>query len=255
MTYVLSNYVRDNFTGILVFGDIHSEYDSLRRAHDYAEAHNYFFMSLGDLVDRGLEPFETVLYMHNLINLNKAGFTIGNHDDKYRRFYKGSKVRFSEEAKMTLTYVGDNRQSEFLEKYTEIVEHPIHSSMFHIFDDIVLTHAASHSSMWDSTQKFSKEAHARALVGEVSGEVYSNGYPVRLYNWVEEIPIGKTVIVGHDRSPIFNILISEPLVRSNKNGGKAIFLDTGCGKGGHLTGAVILLHNNKFKFDSFVDFK
>ena len=95
-----------------------------------------------------------------------------------------------------------------------------------------------------------------ALVGEVDGNVYEDGYPVRLYNWVDDIPMGKTVIVGHDMRPMFaKNLLTEPLVVNNTNGGRAVFMDTGCGKGGKLSGAVYLKDKkDKLMFTEFKAF-
>jgi len=42
---------------------------------------------------------------------------------------------------------------------------------------------------------------------------------------------------------------------TNATGGKVIFMDTGCGKGGFLTGAVILHGKKGFVLDRFVEFK
>lgn len=262
MFTTISNLVKNKFKGILVFGDVHSDYESLKKAYMYCVEHNYFFMSLGDLVDRGPDPFNTVKFMHGLMyehSFPLAGFTVGNHDDKFRRYHnsgpESSKIRFSIDGKNTLESVGPARLSEFLNIYTEIVEHPTVAGFFHKFDDITLVHAASHPAMWGNTGVFDKTAQSRALVGETNGEKYEDGYPVRLYNWIEEIPSGKTVIVGHDKMPIHNINIVEPMVVLNKTGGKVIFLDTGCGKGGFLSGAVIINRNGKFKIEQFVEFK
>jgi len=41
----------------------------------------------------------------------------------------------------------------------------------------------------------------------------------------------------------------------NKNGGKVVFLDTGCGKGGFLSGAVMLSDKKGFRIDHFVKFR
>ena len=255
MTNNLTNHVRNNFKGMLVFGDVHADYDSYMQAYNYAQAHNLFFMSLGDLVDRGRFPFETVLHMAQTVKSGAGGFTIGNHDDKYRRFFHGSKVSFSADAKQTLEDVGQERQAEFLQMYTELIETPVYSSMFHKFDDITLVHAASHPCMWEDTDKFGKSAQSRALVGETTGEKHPDGLPVRLYNWVDEIPMGKTVMVGHDRKPVFDVFITEALVKSNSNGGKAIFMDTGCGKGGFLIAAIVVHDKKCFKIDHYVEFK
>lgn len=251
----LANYVRNNFKGMLVFGDIHSDYESLMKAHKFAVDNELFFMSLGDLVDRGPFPYETVSHMSTFMSEGKAGFTWGNHDVKFHRYAAGEKVSLSVDARRTLADVGPERQEEFLKMYTGIVDNAEYSGLFHVFDDILLVHAASHPSMWTGLIKTGNSQTARALYGEVNGERHENGFPVRLYNWINEIPMGKTVIVGHDRAPILNVPISEPMVKINSNGGKAMFIDTGCGKGGFLTGAIILNNKKQFEFDRFVDFK
>jgi hypothetical protein len=251
----LANYVSGKFDGMLIVGDIHSDYISFKRAHDYAKSENFFFMSLGDLVDRDQFPFETVEAMHKIMYAGAGGFTIGNHDDKYRRFYKGAKVQISADAHRTLKLVGEERKDEFLKMYSEIVEDQILSAMFHKFGDITIVHAASHPCMWETVERFGDTARSRALYGETNGETHSDGYPVRLYNWIDEIPMGKIVVVGHDRMPIHNVPIESPLTKTNANGGKAIFLDTGCGKGGFLSGMIILFEKGRFKIDSYKEFK
>lgn len=251
----IANHVKDKFKGMLVFGDIHADYDSFVRAHDYALTNDLFFMSLGDLVDRGAKPFETVSHMARLMKDGSAGFTIGNHDNKFHRHSKGNKVSFSRDGNNTLATVGPERMQEFLEMYSNIVETPVFSGFFHRFDDIVIAHAASHVSMWDPNGKHSKTAEARMMYGETNGEMLADGYPVRLYNWIDEVPMGKTIIVGHDRMPIFDKPITEPLIRTNADGGKVVFMDTGCGKGGFLTGAVVVYGKHGFKIDKYVEFK
>lgn len=240
---------------MLVFGDVHGDFEAFERAHKFATQTGLFFLSLGDLVDRGPNPFEVVSQMEQLMKEGNAGFTIGNHDDKYRRLHHGSKVKFSVDGKQTLADVGSARQAEFLRMYAYINEHPAHSALYHKFDDITLVHAASHTDMWTSSGASEKEVRSRALYGEVTGETYSDGFPIRYYNWIDEIPTGKTVIVGHDRKPVFDVAITEPLIQTNEKGGKAVFIDTGCGKGGFLTGAVIAHDGKKFKVDSFVNFQ
>jgi hypothetical protein len=248
----IKQIAKSNFNGIFAFGDTHSDYDSFRQAYDYAEANNLFFMSLGDLVDRGLFPFEVVSLMHKAVSEKKGGMVIGNHDDKFYRHAIGNKVRFSGDGKATLEHVGSHRMPDFLGMYTDIVEK---SSYFVVIDDIILTHGATHEAMWDSSIKFTDEAKYRALYGEVTGEHYPDGYPIRYYGWADNIPVGRTAIVGHDRAPIHNELISEPLTYRNSKGGQVIFMDTGGGKGGHITGVVLAETNGKFAVDKFVDFK
>lgn len=255
MTNTLAKHIINNFAGILVIGDVHADYDSFMAAHRYAVDNNLFLMSLGDLVDRGDFPFEVVSKMSDLVKKGVAGFVIGNHDDKFRRFYHGAKVVFSSDAKRTLLSVGEARQAEFLQTYAELVEDKFYSGLFHKFNDIILVHAASHHCMWDGVGKITSGAISRALIGEANGQRHADGFPVRLYNWIDEIPMSKIVIVGHDRTPVHNIAIQSPLSITNNNGGEVIFMDTGCGKGGFLSGAILIHDENQFTIDKFVEFK
>jgi len=255
MTHTLEKHVRDNFDGMLVIADLHGDYESYARAASFAENNGLFLLSLGDLVDRGPSPFEVVSDMHRRMVAGTAGLCIGNHDDKFRRYYRGSKVSFSLDARRTMESVGEERMNDFLRMYTEMIEMPVLSGMYHIFGDYIFVHAASHPCMWENTERFGDTARSRALFGETNGETYDDGYPVRLYNWVDEIPIGRTVVVGHDKMAVFNVPLMSPLTRLNANGGKAIFMDTGCGKGGFLTGAVFVNHKGKFRLESFEEFK
>ena len=56
-------------------------------------------------------------------------------------------------------------------------------------------------------------------------------YPERLLHWVESVPEGITVWVGHD----VRSTDGRPLRRRGRAGGEVVFLDTGSGKGGHLS--------------------
>jgi protein phosphatase len=72
---------------------------------------------------------------------------------------------------------------------------------------------------------------ARALFGEPTGHMQPDGFPERSLRWVHRIPSGITVYVGHDRRSHDG----RPLVQLSRAGGRAVFLDTGAGKGGHLS--------------------
>ena len=253
----LANYVRENFDGMLVFSDVHGDYDAIRRAYDYAVSENFFFMSLGDLVDRSRMPFETVKLMHDVIYEGRGGFVMGNHDDKFYRYAKGAKVHFSVDAKQTLADVGADREEEFLKMYVELMDDKFFSGVFHKFDDIVLVHAAAHAAMFSDLPNVTKSERARYLVGETNGERHPDGFPVRLYNWIEDVPMGKTVMVGHDRTPIaYDQMLTAPTTKTNAKGGKVVFMDTGGGKGGFLSGAVFMPDSKrKFKFVEYKEFK
>ena len=72
---------------------------------------------------------------------------------------------------------------------------------------------------------------SRALFGQTTGRTQLDGYPERVLRWVDRIPPGMTVYCGHDRRSTDG----RPYVRAGADGGTAVFLDTGAGKGGHLS--------------------
>jgi hypothetical protein len=72
---------------------------------------------------------------------------------------------------------------------------------------------------------------SRALFGQVTGRMQPDGFPERLHDWVDRIPAGYTLYCGHDRRSTDG----RPYVQEGALGGKAVFLDTGAGKGGHLS--------------------
>jgi protein phosphatase len=99
----------------------------------------------------------------------------------------------------------------------------------------VLVHGAFHPDMLTCPSRglgpaVPKKLRGLALYGETTGRLDADGYPIRTHSWVERIPAALTVIVGHDVRQTH-----EPLVVDNAAGGRAVFLDTGAGKGGRLS--------------------
>ena len=54
--------------------------------------------------------------------------------------------------------------------------------------------------------------------------------PTRTYGWIDDVPRGLTVFIGHD------VVAADRIVeRTGNRGGSVIFCDTGCGKAGKLS--------------------
>lgn len=242
------------FDGILVIADLHGDIESLVKARHYAKNHNLFFLSLGDLVDRGPFPFETVKEMLNIVESESGAMTYGNHDDKHYRHAIGNKVNFSGDAVRTMHAVGEERTPEFFEIYKKLYAHE-RTALYHYIDNFVFAHASCHPSMWQYPAQLSSEAKSRALYGEVTGKYGSDGKPERVYNWINEIPEGHYIIVGHDRTAIHDVKLVTPLVVTNGHKGTAIFSDTGCGKGGFLSGVVLKVNETTTELDKFIHFE
>ena len=58
------------------------------------------------------------------------------------------------------------------------------------------------------------------------------------------------VVCGY---PSFEDNLKEPLVYNNDQGGTCIFMDTGSGKGGHLSG--LILKGKELEIDAFLSFE
>ena len=83
----------------------------------------------------------------------------------------------------------------------------------------------------DGDRESRTAAPPRGAECEVTGRRQADGFPERVLHWVARIPAGLTVYCGHDsRSPD-----GRPLTVRGAAGGAAVFLDTGAGKGGHLS--------------------
>lgn len=244
-----------SYAGLLVIGDIHGDIESFMRAINYAEKNTLFLVLLGDLVDQGPFPFETLSEALNLLENGSAVFVRGNHDNKHYRNAKGNSVRFSNDARRTIQDVGADRLNDYLSRYVTLYEHP-KSDYYHYIDNWTFAHGGTHHSLWDRAGQISSKAKSMALYGEVTGESDDDGLPARIYTWVDSIPDGQCVIVGHDRKAIHNVTLKEPLVISSTvTNGVAIFADTGCGKGGILSGVVLkFTDDKKLVLDKFKKF-
>jgi len=244
------------FVGILVVGDIHSEFEPLHKAVDYARKHNLFIVFLGDLSDGGADPYATICLVHLVVRAGKGAFIIGNHDHKYVRLAAGKKVLLRSVHHKTLIECACDAD-DFLVKFAELAAHE-NSRYVHTFDRLIFAHGAVHRSLWDDIHNMTGKIRERALYGEVNGKRAKDDFPIRLYRWVDDIPSGYSTIVGHDRRPFGGDLLEEngPMVVRNHAGGKAFFIDTGCGKtkDGYLSGAVFAIDKGKLSFDRFLRF-
>lgn len=225
-----------NYSGIATFSDVHGHANKLKKGIRYALKNNLFSVFLGDLIDGHNKPLETVLAVKAILDEGTGVLVIGNHDDKFYRYAKGNPVILKTQNKQTLKDVGTKNAALFLQTMIDLNEHT--NSDYHFeYDNWVFVHGGCHEEVWEQPETLSTKARHRALYGEVNGEVDENDFPVRLYNWVDKIPAGKNVVVGHDRKPYAGEKLADtgPLDHTNDQGGRVIFSDCGCGKGGQLT--------------------
>ncbi len=209
-------------------GDVHGDFRAFSRA---AET-DLFLLQLGDLVDYGPDSSGVLRLMFRLIDERRGAFLLGNHDIRLGRALAGGAARVSEALSLTISQLDDGLRTRALQ---EIGRAPAWLRR----NDAVFVHAGFHTVMLthnppqaiELTSTRVDPVLSRALYGEPTGRTQPDGYPERSLRWVERIPAGVTVYCGHDRRSTDG----RPYRRQNQLGGTAIFLDTGAGKGGHLS--------------------
>lgn len=210
---------------IRVVGDVHGD----ATAFAYAIATDRFIVQLGDLVDHGPDSAGTLRMMFDLVDAGRGLFILGNHDLKLARALSGDQVRIEAVVQASIDQLDDELRTR--------VPHMVAAAPAWVrHGPALFVHGGFHTAMLEqpSPDHGLDRPHgplARALYGEPTGRMQSDGYPERSLRWVDRIPDGLTVYCGHDRRSNDG----RPYIRHGMLGGTAVFLDTGAGKGGHLS--------------------
>jgi protein phosphatase len=210
---------------VRVVGDVHG--DAVGFA--YAVATDRFIVQLGDLVDHGPDSARALRMMFDLVESKRGLFILGNHDLKLARVLSGDHVRADPAVQATISQLDDSLKQQAIRQVTQ-------APAWLAYGSALFVHGGFHTSMLQQPPpehglQRPTGAVARALYGEPTGRMQADGYPERSVRWVDRIPAGVNVYCGHDRRSSDG----RPYVRHGMLGGKAIFLDTGAGKGGHLS--------------------
>ncbi len=207
-----------------IVGDVHGD----SKAFALAAETDRFVVQLGDLVDDGPDTPGVLRIMFRLLDEKRGLFILGNHDFKLARALRGDAVRGPALARTLVELPLDMRE----QTQAAIQAAPAWVNMGAAF----FVHGGFHLGMLtESAPPFPSGRPgpllARALYGQTTGRVTGAGKPERLLRWVEDIPEGMTVYCGHDQRSTDG----RPYIRNARQGGSAVFLDTGAGKGGHLS--------------------
>lgn len=225
-----------NFDGLLVVGDIHGNWSEFEVVLNRAKDENLFILSLGDVMDYGVENIKCFEMLNDLILDGQARMMIGNHELKLFKYINNARengVRPNRQGGIATTLeelngLTDTQLVEFEDKFLDAFAN---SSYIVKCNDYFFAHGAIDPKFW-SNLEFQKATKSMSMFGQVDNKAppSPDGYPIRRYEWVDDVPKDVTVIVGHDiRSK------HAPYEQLGKNGGKVIFLDTGSSKGGQLS--------------------
>ncbi len=212
-------------SSLRIIGDVHG--DTI--AFSIAAQTDHFVIQLGDLVDEGPDTPGTLKIMFDLIARNRGVFVLGNHDFKLLRALRGDAVTKPPYLVRTI--------DELTPALSEQAQVEIRRAPAWIrHGNNIFVHGGFHPAMLaEAPPEFPAGRPgpllARAIYGQTTGRVTGAGKPERLIDWIDEVPAHITVYCGHDRRS----MDGRPYVRTGRKGGKTIFLDTGAGKGGHLS--------------------
>lgn len=223
----------DGRRGLRVIGDAHGQADQLRPVLSDAEEKNLGVLFLGDLHDRGPDaPFcMRAALAHE--------FVPGNHEDKFLRWHRGRRVMVANGLGDTIRQLEADEDGAALADAwaAAVVEKPLwlHAGAY------FFVHAGFHPDMLATpplTLAGKGGLKARALYGQADGSTDADGRVIRHYDWLDEIPEGLTVVIGHDI-----VSTTEIVVRQGALGGRLVHLDTGAGRDGKLSFLDIPAHD------------
>jgi protein phosphatase len=224
------------FTGIRVIGDVHGDAAAFETAIAGAQPLGLYVLQLGDLTDHGPDGPGALRAACNLVEGGRGGVLLGNHDHKLRRALAGRAIRVEAEGLgATLTALNSAPDAAALRARVEVLLDAAPAWL--LLGPWLFVHGAFHRAMLHQAAPVSAALRrsdgplARALYGQVTGRTQADGFPERRLDWLDDIPAGLTVYCGHDQRS----RDGRPALMEGRSGGRAVFLDTGAGKGGHLS--------------------
>jgi protein phosphatase len=224
---------------VRLVGDVHGDAEAFAGALAGVRDHGLFVVQLGDLVDRGPDSPGALRRALDVLDRGEGLVLRGNHDDKLFRALQGNPVSVGDDLTATLASLdsapdGKTLKARFQAAFAVLpwwlrLDRTARGTL-------LLVHGAFHPAMLDHTDpadipsgRTRKKCQWLALHGE-GHQAADGAMPTRTYGWVDTVPVGVTVVVGHDVRDD-----EAPLTVPGAGGGTAVFLDTGAGKGGRLS--------------------
>ena len=239
-------HLRGIWKGITLVGDVHGELAALTAALQWAKARQHFVWLLGDVIDYGADTLETADAVHRAVMSGCAAVLIGNHERKIARWLYQSEngkphIRINDGNRVTIDALNRLKppaRKQWIGRFRALLGH---ASLMQQIDNLTLLHAAAHPSLWEAKPNPTL-VEQFALYGE--GD-HSGGKFRRVHHWIDAVPLGKTVFVGHD------VLAPFPTILTGAKGGQVVFLDTGCGTGGFLSTADLRFNDAGLRLECF----
>lgn len=241
--------LRRTWSGVTVISDVHGMYPSLLSALSWARSRGHYVVLLGDIIDYGPDTLEVADEAYRLVMRGEGELILGNHERKIARWANQMEsgrlsIRLSDGNKVTtnaLNALGLPARKRWLGRFRGLIAQASHNRQI---GNIVFAHAGVHPGYWNGTAT-TRELETWSLFGEFEAPGDSGTRPAQVHTWTEAVPMGTTVIVGHE------IRSDRPLKVSNARGGTTIFTDTGSGKGGNLSSVDLKFEADGLRVENF----
>jgi len=237
------DYVRSHWNGITVAGDLHGDLAAFHAALAWAKARQHFLWLLGDVIDYGSQTLQTADAVYRAVMQGQAALILGNHERKIARWLDHDRAppRLNSGNRVTIDAIealDPTARRQWVGRFRSLLGH---AALLQQIDNVILLHAAVHPSFWTAKPN-AASIEQYALYGEADRN--SSQYR-RVHRWVDSIPAGQMVFVGHDKVCDF------PIVVTGAKGGQVVFLDTGCGTGGQLSTADLRFDPTGLRLECF----
>jgi len=240
---------------VLAVGDVHGDHVSMHKAWRYAQENNLHVIWLGDVIDYGDQNLKCLHLAYESVRNHQAHMIWGNHERKITRWMDSDwgthfRGRLSEANRKTIQEIESlnphrQRRLKAAWKCLESVSYQILQAGGWTF-----THGAVHPDVQDQTaHRLSGVPADWAYFGQVcTPELNSDGYPQRVWDWVNQLPSHARVVVGHD----WLDRVDHRFVHKQGDQGAQVWcMDTGNSKGGQLSALEIDLNTNKWEVKVF----
>lgn len=240
---------------VLAVGDVHGDHAAMKAAAEYALDNDLHVIWLGDVVDYGDYNLKCVHLAYETVRSHRAHMIWGNHERKISRWLdadwgKNYTGRLSDASHKTIREIHSlnwDRKQRFLSAWRCLESVSMQAITL---NNWLFTHGAAHPDAWNNpAHRLSGQAGEWAFFGEVQPHTKTEqGYPVRCWNWVDQIPEHHFVVVGHDWIDRTHMQV---IMKTGSKGGHAVCVDTGSSKGGHLSAVQIDLNSNTWEAKVF----
>jgi len=227
----------DGRSGLRVVGDVQSHAAELARAVEGARARGLAILLLGDINDRGPDVVGAMRLALDLLRTGDGEIIPGNHDWKLARWTLGRHIDpKSQGFPDTVAQIGADPEGRAIaDTYSAAIAH---RPLWIACGKLVFVHAAFDPRMLalrpvpllQDTNRVPHKLGSLALYGETDGDEATDGRPIRTYRWIDRIPKGLVVHVGHDPMSLV-----APVTRRGAAGGLVRHMDTGVDRGGALS--------------------